>query len=121
MKLNEKYKDCVLYTTLEDLLDKYIEDQTEISLMYADTMGCLKTERKHIEKLKKCNLSKNCLVGLTISLRSPEQTLYTNECVNEMNTLFYETFNEKGFSVKKIVTEVYGNGNRMATSIFLLK
>jgi superfamily II DNA or RNA helicase len=121
MSNNETFGGCVKKCSLQELLDTYIENQKPIKAIYADLMGSLSTEISVLEQIKKCNLTKGCVVGFTVSARSNTGADYTNEYATKLLNVMYKTFNNSENLVSESGVYVYGEKVRMATCVFKCK
>ena len=117
MSNNEIFGNCVKKCSLQELLDTYISNQKPIKAIYADLMGSLSTEIVVLNQIKKCNLTKDCVVGFTISARSNTGANYTNEYAAKLSRNMYERFGNNNL-IDKSGVYVYGEKVRMATCVF---
>lgn len=109
---------CVKKCSLQELLDVFISNQKPIKAIYADLMGSLSTEISVLNQIKKCNLTKDCVVGFTVSARSNTGADYTNEYATKLLNVMYKTFNNGENLIDNSGVYVYGDKTRMATCVF---
>ena len=104
--------------SLQELLEEYIESQEPIDGIYADMMG---QEWDILNQMKKCNLSKNCVVGFTISARTTHKAQFTNSFATKLLNKMVKTFKNSDNLIDEEGVFVYGENCRMATSLFRIK
>ncbi len=112
LKVSE-FKKCVKSMSLQEYLRLCIKNKTLISGVYADMQGCLSTEKDILDLLSQCNLSKECVVAMTVCARDPQGADFVNSFVTDLTKSMYESFNNS----KQIFRHVYGNQQKMATLI----
>jgi len=117
MRKHEIFGECMIFNDFDNVLQDFIDNKELVNCVYADYTQCIDVGKKGIELISQLNLYKKAVIGVTITLRNPEGSVYVNSDITLLDREISTYFKEKTM-VEINGSDLpyrYGNGAPMVT------